>query len=192
MVIETERLILRKWKMSDIEDNVEGLNNFNVTKNLTVNFPYTKQDAIAFIDKHKTNDMDNYYFAIQLKNDNKVIGGTAVIVDRNNLTGKGGIWLNEKYTGKGYGTEVWIARAKFAFESLLLNELQNGFFDFNEISWKMQKKIGYRIVGEKSNFSKALNKEVKEIVTKLTKKEFYEALENNFGKLNFKFKVVED
>ena len=192
MIIETDRLILREWKMSDIEDNVEGLNNFNVTKNLTVKFPYTKQDAICFIEKHRNNDEENYYFAIQLKNENKVIGGTAILVDKHNMIGKGGIWINEKYLGKGYGTEVWIARAKFAFENLSLKKLQNGYFEFNEISWKMQKKVGYKIVGEKTNFSKALNQKVKEIVTELTKSEFNKALEKNFKQTNFTFKVLED
>lgn len=32
VIIETERLILRKWNMDDINDVVEGLNNLNVTK----------------------------------------------------------------------------------------------------------------------------------------------------------------
>ena len=32
VIIETERLILRKWNMNDLNDIVEGLNNINVTK----------------------------------------------------------------------------------------------------------------------------------------------------------------
>lgn len=36
----------------------------------------------------------------------------------------------------------------------------------------MQQKIGYEIVGEKSNYCPALKKEVKEIVTELTKERF--------------------
>ena len=32
IIIETDRLILRKYKLSDVNDVVEGLNNLNVTK----------------------------------------------------------------------------------------------------------------------------------------------------------------
>ena len=42
-MIETERLILREWKISDIDDMVEGLNDFDTAKNLTVPF-HTKQN----------------------------------------------------------------------------------------------------------------------------------------------------
>ncbi len=36
VIIETERLILRQWNMNDIDDIVEGLNNINVTKWLSI------------------------------------------------------------------------------------------------------------------------------------------------------------
>jgi len=84
--------------------------------------------------------------------------------------------LNKKYHSKGYGTEVWIARAKFAFETLNLNELENGYFEHNEISWKMQQKLGYKIVGKTINFCPALKKEVVEIVTSLTKEDFHKII----------------
>ena len=42
MIITTERLILRPYKSSDINDLVEGLNDFETAKNLTVPYPYTK------------------------------------------------------------------------------------------------------------------------------------------------------
>ncbi|MBE7075053.1 MAG: GNAT family N-acetyltransferase [Clostridiales bacterium] len=178
MMIETERLILREWKLSDISSMVEGLNNFDTSKNLTVPFPYTKEHAESFINKHLKNDENNYYFAIVLKDTNKVIGGTSLEIKTDINKNKGGIWLNNKYHGKGLGTEVWIARAKFAFETLNLNELENGFFEHNEISWKMQQKLGYKIVGKTINYCPALNREVVEIITNLKKEEFYNSINN--------------
>ena len=44
----------------------------------------------------------------------------------------------------------------------------------------MQQKIGYEIVGEKTNYCPALKKEVKEIVIELTKEGFYERISNNY------------
>ena len=172
MIIETERLILREWTFDDVGDMVEGLNDFDTAKNLTVPFPYTEEHAMAFIGKHLLNDEYNYYFAIVLKSENKVIGGTSLEIKNDINKNKGGIWLNH---GKGFGTEVWIARAKFAFETLKLTELENGFFEHNEISWKMQQKLGYKIVGKTTNTCPALKKEVTEIVTNLTKENFYKS-----------------
>ncbi len=46
IIIETDRLILRQWKLDDVNDVVEGLNNLNVTKWLAqVPYPYTEEDA---------------------------------------------------------------------------------------------------------------------------------------------------
>ena len=174
MFIETERLILREWTLNDVADQVEGLGNFETAKNLVVPFPYTAKNSVEYIAQHLKNTADNY---AQLKEDGKVIGGTNlhIFVDKNS----GGIWINENYTGKGFGTELWIARAKFAFETLNLSELHNGFLEFNNRSKHMQEKVGYKIVGKSSMFCPALNRDVVEILTKLTKSDFYEALKSS-------------
>lgn len=177
MRIETERLILREWNLNDIDDMVEGLNNFNVAKNLTTPFPYDEECARNFIEKHLKHGELDYTFAIVLKEEGKVIGGTALTKNSFDDKYKGGIWLNERYTGKGYGSEAFVARANFAFEVLGIEEIENGFYEYNEISFKMQKNIGYKVVGKKTNFCPALNREVVEVVTLLSKRDFYNALD---------------
>lgn len=174
--IETERLILREWTLDDSFDQVEGLNNFETAKNLTIPFPYTIDDSVSYITKHLKNTCDNYAFAVQLKDEKKVIGGTNI----DHIDGKysGGIWINEKYTGLGYGTEVWIARAKFAFEVMKAEKIQNGYFEFNKRSKAMQEKIGYNVVGKATRFCPALNKEVIEVRTELRKQDFYKAVQS--------------
>ena len=72
-------------------------------------------------------------------------------------TASGGIWINEKYQGKGLGNEVWAARAKYGFEVLGLRRLENSFFEGNERSWKMQKKLGYKLEGTRRQKYKALS-----------------------------------
>ncbi|MBQ9792737.1 MAG: GNAT family N-acetyltransferase [Clostridia bacterium] len=171
--IETDRLLLREWKIEDAEDLLEGLCDFDVTKNLTIPYPYTKEHAINFINAHIKNTVKDCTFAIVLKETNKVIGGTSIEYYEDINQYKGGIWFNKKYIGKGFGTEAWIARAKFAFEVLKVNELVNGFFEFNNASKHMQEKVGYKITGKKKNYSPALKQEVVEITTLLTKEDFY-------------------
>ena len=174
ITIETERLILRQWNMNDIDDIVEGLNNINVTKWLAgAPFPYTAEDAKYFI--QNTIDKDLYNFAIILKSENKAIGGTQLtdIIMANGVAG-GGIWINEKYQGFGYGTEAFGARIKYAFEVLGLRRLENGYFKENEKSHKMQLKFGYKDEGTKRQrfISKATGKVEDEYITGLLKEEW--------------------
>ena len=176
VIIETERLILRQWNMDDINDVVEGLNNLNVTKWLAgAPFPYTIEDAKHFI--QKTIDNDLYNFAIILKSENKAIGGTQLTnVSLDNGTAGGGIWINEKYQGFGYGSEAFGARIKYAFEVLGLRRLENGYFKDNEKSHKMQLKFGYKDEGiRRQRFvSKATGKIEDEYITGLLKDEWIE------------------
>lgn len=63
-IIETERLILRQYKISDADDVVDGLNNLNVSRWLvSVPFPYTKEDALNYINNSIDNNL--YDFAIK-------------------------------------------------------------------------------------------------------------------------------
>ena len=175
-MIETERLILREWTLDDVSDQVEGLSNFETARNLLVPFPYTEKNSIEYISKHLKNSYENNAFAVQLKDTKKVIGGTSI--DFRDGKYSGGIWLNEVYTGKGYGTEIWLARAKFAFEVLKATEIEDGYFSFNNRSKHMQEKVGYKAVGKSTKFCPALGKECCEVLTRLTKTDFYEALKS--------------
>ena len=171
-IIETERLILRPWKDADADEIVSGFSDFDTAKMLTVPFPYTKADAIEFIEKRKNDDENSFYFAITLKENGDVIGGTNISIDTNSNTNGGGIWLKKEYHGFGYGTEAWTARARFAFFNLKLDKLYNGYFDYNYVSPKMQQKIGYKVVGEQDRFCPTLGKNVREIRTILTRDDF--------------------
>lgn len=174
IIIETDRLILRQWKLDDINDVVEGLNNLNVTKWLAqVPYPYTVEDAKSFITKSIENNL--YNFAFVLKEENKVIGGTQLTnISNVHGTAGGGIWLNEKYQGKGYGTEAFGARIKYAFEELGLRRLENGYFKENERSHKMQLRFGYKDEGvrRKKFISQSTGKYEDEYITGLLKEEW--------------------
>lgn len=169
VVLNSARLILRAWNNSDINDLVEGLNNIEVSKWLAfVPYPYTKEDAKKFIEY--ATKSNNYEFAIVLKEENKVIGGTALANIKNKTAG-GGIWINEKYWGKGYGKEAFNKRIEFAFDNLGLDKLQNGYFKGNEKSFKMQESLGYiknGIIKDKF-ISKATGKVEDEYLTLLLK-----------------------
>ncbi len=178
--LETNRLILREWQSKDIEDLVEGLNNIEVSRWLAyIPCPYTERDAkewISFCISNAENDKrKSYQFAIELKDVNKVIGGTSL--DNINAiqgTAGGGIWINEKYHGQGFGMEAFNKRIDFAFNNLKLRRLDNGFFEGNKSSSKMQEKLGYKIEGKrrKGFLCLADGQHKDEIITGLLKEEW--------------------
>lgn len=178
--LRTERLKLRAWTKADLDDLVDGLNNYNISRWLAyVSFPYTLEDAIKWIDYcsrlETTNKTTGYEFAIELTSESKVIGG-ASLANINYFQGKaeGGIWINERYHGQGLGTEAFGKRIEFAFDILGLRRLENGFFTGNENSLRMQEKFGYKVEGIKrsSLLCKADNEVKDEYMTGLLKDEW--------------------
>lgn len=154
MRLETKRLILREWTKKDVNDLVQGLNNLNVTKWLIfAPHPYTKKDAEKWItsclkNAKKGKNRDSYEFAIELKSEKKVIGGISLTkINKLQGTAGGGIWLNQSYHRKGYGSEAFGEKLRFAFNVLKLRRLENGFLRGNKSSFELQKNFGYKVEG---------------------------------------------
>ena len=176
MTIETERLILRKWNLDDADSLVKGLNNYNVSRWLAkVPYPYTKDDAVKFINYANSERNKNIELAIVLKKENKVIGGTSITIisDSDKIAG-GGIWLSVEYHGKGYGSEAFNAKTKYSFEKLNMHRIENGYFKENIASKKMQEKLGFKDEGiRRKRFFSLANKEYKdECITGLLEDEY--------------------
>jgi RimJ/RimL family protein N-acetyltransferase len=149
-------LILREWSPEDIPDLIEGLNNLNVSKWLAfVPHPYTQHDAERWIQhcisiSQDSGERSDYEFAIASKSEHRVIGGVSLTqISRLHGTAGGGIWVNARYQGKGYGSEAFGEKIRFAFEDLGLRRLENGFFKGNAASRAMLERFGYKREGEK-------------------------------------------
>jgi RimJ/RimL family protein N-acetyltransferase len=179
--LETARLVLRAWGQGDIPDLIEGLDDVRVSRWLAfVPHPYTREAAESWITHCKSLSENgqhpcDYEFAIALKADHKVIGGVSVSrVNRLHGTAGGGIWLNARYHGFGYGTEAFGEKIRFAFEDLNLRRLENGFFPGNRASFVMQQRFGYKLEGERRKAYQCLaDGEIKdECITGLLKEEW--------------------
>jgi ribosomal-protein-alanine N-acetyltransferase len=152
--LETERLILRQPRLSDVKDFLEGLNNKSLLKNITpFEYPIKENDFIEVIKntrkEWKNEYKQNYIFAIELKSEKKVIGEASLsYVKKKHGTAETGSWLNEKYHRKGYITEAKIALNNFAFNELKLRKLISYIFVENKASNFVQNKIGYKLEGK--------------------------------------------
>lgn len=177
--IETSRLTLRPWGEEDIEQLTLGLNDLDIAKWLAfVPHPYATSDAENWI--RRCREISNasirpaaYEFAVELKPERQLIGGVSLNkIDRENGTAGGGIWIARRYQGRGYGREAFEAKIRFAFRELGLAKLVNGYFDGNENSWAMQRRLGYRRVAEVASRCMADGRQTIEHVTTLLRSDW--------------------
>ena len=157
--LETQRLILRKPKLSDWKDIVEGAGNLEVSK-MTENipYPYSKKDAVKWIKNCLKNWGNGQYpFSIELRSEKKVIGCMG-LAEVKIASGKAmtGSWINRKYQRRGYITEAKISVNNFAFDKLKLRKLKSSVIVDNLASNKTQQRVGYKIEGLMKKDTKSL------------------------------------
>ena len=145
--LETERLIMRSWKESDISDFYEYANVDGISK-MTGWPPHesievSKEILKGFIE----NDIE---FALVLKEENKVIGSlglhhrTADPNYKGDIQREIGYVLSKAYWGNGLMTEAVIEAIKYAFEVINVDVLWCGHKSFNIQSKRVVEKSGFR------------------------------------------------
>ena len=118
ILYETDRLKVREWKLSDYNDLFEYVSNPEVTKFLSFKTYEKKQEAKDRI-KHVQSKYENNNvfteFAIELKQEKKIIGSIMLVLKSKRADGviEIGFTLNDKYQGNGYMTECVNNMFKF-------------------------------------------------------------------------------
>ena len=149
VVIETERLIIREWYLSDLDDFFEYASVPGVGENAGWSHHKDKEESLRiltkFIEEKKT-------FAIVYKENNKAIGSIGVeryggedkITEFIDYKGREiGYVLSKDYWGRGLMTEAVKAVIDYLFNTLDYDFLLCGFFDFNVRSKRVQEKCGF-------------------------------------------------
>ena len=148
--IETERLILRPFRQTDLDDfyeyaSIEGVGEMAGWKHHQ-NKEESQQILNRFIENDKT-------FAIVLKSNNKVIGSLGIeeygmeekLTEFNNYIGREiGYVLSKSYWGKGIMPEAVKAVIDYLFKVLDFDFLTCGYYDFNRQSKRVQEKCGFK------------------------------------------------
>ncbi len=147
--IETERLILRPFEESDLDDfyeyaSVDGVGEMAGWKH-HANKDKTKEILDLFIKEDKT-------FAICFKSDNKVIGSLGIekygmedkLTEFFNYKGREiGYVLSKAYWGMGIMPEAVKAIVRYLFNELNFDFLTCGYYAFNTQSKRVQEKCGF-------------------------------------------------
>ena len=152
--IETERLILRPWKESDLDDfyeyaSVDGVGQMagwapheNIEK--------SKMILDLFISEKKT-------LALELKENGKVIGSLGIEANDNDHIGADrlgreiGYVLSKDYWGRGLMPEAVMAVINFCFNTLSYDYLLCGHFIWNSQSARVIEKCGFQYLKEISH-----------------------------------------
>jgi len=150
--LHTERLVLRPITRGDIPDLVAGLDDYDVSKWLTVvPFPYTAADGEAFVSYVEScAPLDGYGLTRE--------GGPVMGVV--GIDGSLGYWLARAHHGHGYMTEAARALVAHYFAATGADVLKSGYFAGNAASARVLGKLGFRPEGEERVTSRAQGAEV--------------------------------
>lgn len=154
VVLETERLILRSWRQSDLEDffeyaSVDGVGECAGWHHHT-EIEHTQSILNRFINGKRT-------FAIVYRESGKVIGSLGIETSEDEglgeefetITGRTiGYVLNKEYWGHGLMTEAVKRVIRYAFEDEGYDFLLCAHFDFNDRSSRVIEKCGFKFYSD--------------------------------------------
>ena len=149
VILETDRLILRAWEITDLDDFFEYASVEGVGEKAGWEHHKSKDKSLEilkmFIEEKKV-------FAIVLKENQKVIGsigieelGEELDKDLDNLPGRElGYVLNKDYWNKGIMKEAVSKVVDYCFNTLKLNFLMASYFNHNIASKKVLENLNFK------------------------------------------------
>jgi len=149
VILETDRLILRAWEITDLDDFFEYASVEGVGEKAGWEHHKSKDKSLEilkmFIEEKKV-------FAIVLKENQKVIGSIGIEElseeldkDLDNLLGRElGYVLNKDYWNKGIMKEAVSKVVDYCFNTLKLNFLMASYFNHNIASKKVLENLNFQ------------------------------------------------
>ena len=150
ITLETERLILRPFYQSDLNDFFEYASVKGVGEMAGWNHHQSKEESKSILNNFITEDKT---FAICLKENGKVIGSIGIekygleneLTEFFDYQGREiGYVLSKEYWGKGLMPEAVKRVIDYLFMELNLDFLTCGYYDFNFQSKRVQEKCGFK------------------------------------------------
>lgn len=147
MILETERLILRRWEERDAEDLYKYASDPAVGP--IAGWPaHQSLDESREVIKNVFNGKEAY--AICLKEDNKAIGaielklnGHTDITERDDEC-ELGYWLGKPFWGQGIMPEAAREMLRHAFEDIGMSKVWCGYYESNTKSKRVQEKVDFK------------------------------------------------
>ena len=144
-ILETERLILRPFKLDDAK-RVQLLAGRREVASTTQNVPHPYEDGIAedWIGSHESTFLEGRgaIYAVTLKTGGELIGTISLLaMGESNHAGLG-YWMGVPYWNQGYCTEAGEAMLRYGFKERGLNRVHATHLSRNPASGRVMEKLG--------------------------------------------------
>ena len=148
-IIKTERLLLRQFIASDLENVYKGLSDPEIIKYYGVNYKTledTKAQMQFFVDLEK--EGTGIWWAV-CSLDNKTFYGAGGLNSLNKVHKKAeiGFWLLTEFWGQGIMTEVMPIICNYGFDNLELHRIEGLVETDNLTCKKAMKKLDFKLEG---------------------------------------------
>ncbi|MCQ2554299.1 MAG: GNAT family N-acetyltransferase [Clostridia bacterium] len=175
MIIETERLILRPFRVEDAESIYEYAKDLDVGPGAGWP-PHDSLETSREVIKNVL--MVPYTYAVCLKSDNKAIGSISLMIGKNSNFGIGeneaelGFWIGKPFWGNGYIKEASLALLEKGFGKMRLERIWCAHLDENMKSARVQEKCGFRFHHKERKYWKIHGEEKSETVNVIERSEW--------------------
>ncbi|MBN1650200.1 MAG: GNAT family N-acetyltransferase [Bacteroidales bacterium] len=147
-ILQQDKIKLRQLDIKDVDRLAEIANNRKISINLRDAFPspYSEEDARSFIQMcYKQNP--STIFAIEYEG---IYVGNIGLELGNDVYRKSaqiGYFIDEAFWNKGIVTQAVMQLTAFGFETLNMERIHTGVFEFNRASQRVLEKCGYHKEG---------------------------------------------
>jgi len=144
--LSTERLLLRRYKRSDIPALLPLIGAREVAaQTLRIPHPYTEADALAMFRRFRK--QTGHWFGIFLQPDKQLCGGCGLTVDPDHDRAEIGYWIGMPFWGNGIATEAARELMRYGFEDLKLHRIFAICYTGNDASLRILEKLGMKAEG---------------------------------------------
>jgi len=148
--IKTDRLVLRRFAVSDCEALVKFAGHFDVARaTAALPHPYTDTDANTWIEITKDKSGTDHIYAIA-NMENECIGCVSLLPRQSHW--ELGYWLGKPYWKKGYMREAVAALLAEARQELALTAIHACVFIDNPRSFALLLSFGFKLTERASEF----------------------------------------
>jgi RimJ/RimL family protein N-acetyltransferase len=141
MKLETERLVLRAFRLDDAPE-VQRLAGAREVAAGTLAIPHPYPDGAAEEWISGQAEEDGPTFAIERKEDGALVGAIGLRFEREHDRAELGYWVGVPYWNRGYATEAGRAALRHGFETEGLNRIYAFHFTNNPASGRVLQKLG--------------------------------------------------
>ena len=175
--LENETALIRPLEARDSSAIQDLAAAPEIAANTFVPHPYPPEAASEFVQKGQESwrSGEAYVFGIIDKSSQRFAGCMGIHPAPEHNRAEVGYWIGLPFWGRGLATAALRLLLQFGFETLKLNRVEAGHFDYNPASGRVMEKAGMRREGLRRQYV-LHHEEFKDLVWYAIMREDYEAL----------------